>query len=310
MSKIFNQLNTLNFMCMIRIGILPIFLLFSLASCKSTDKAAIQDQILENFAQVSGTFALAYLDLQSGAQILINEKDRFHAASTMKTPVMMEVYQQAAEGRFSLNDSILVKNEFYSIVDSSTYQLHVEDDSETQLYEQLGTMRSIKDLVYDMIIVSSNLATNLVIELVDAKEVTQRMRDLGAKDIEVLRGVEDGKAFEQGLSNSTTAYDLMLILQALAEKKAVNPEADQSMINTLLDQKFNEIIPAFLPKEVKVAHKTGVITGLHHDSGIVYLPDGSKYVLVILSREMEDFEGGTQMMAKISKLIYDYHISK
>lgn len=285
-------------------------LIFFLGACQSSDQVGIRDQVIDSFAKEKGIYALAYLDLQSGEEILINEKDVFHAASTMKTPVMIEVYQQAAEGRFSMNDSILVKNEFYSIVDSSTYQLNVEDDSETELYDRLGTKRSIKDLVYDMIIVSSNLATNLIIELVDAKKVTQRMRDLGAADIQVLRGVEDGKAYEQGLSNRTTAYDLMKILQALAEKKAVNPDADQAMINTLLDQKFNEIIPALLPKEVKVAHKTGVITGLHHDSGIVYLPNGNKYVLVILSRDMEDFDGGTQMMAGVSKIIYDYHTSK
>ncbi len=80
------------------------------------------------------------------------------------------------------------------------------------------------------------------------------------------------------------------------------------MIDILLDQKFNEIIPAHLPKSVKVAHKTGVITAVHHDSGIVILPDGRKYVLVLLSRELGDFDSGTAKMADISKMIYDYVI--
>jgi beta-lactamase class A len=82
------------------------------------------------------------------------------------------------------------------------------------------------------------------------------------------------------------------------------------MIEILKDQKFNEIIPALLPKEVQVAHKTGVITGLHHDSGIVFLPDGQAYVLVLLSKEMDDFEAGTTMMARVSKLVYDYVIEQ
>src|SRR4030095_9024841 len=143
----------------------------------------------------------------------------------MKTPVMIEVFKQAAEGKFSLNDSITIKNEFRSIIDSSTYQLDSADDSEKELYKQIGQKRKLSDLVYDMIIVSSNLATNMIIELVDAKEVTKSMRRLGANDIEILRGVEDSKAYAAGMNNRVTAYDLMLIFEQIANDKAVNKEA-------------------------------------------------------------------------------------
>jgi beta-lactamase class A len=77
------------------------------------------------------------------------------------------------------------------------------------------------------------------------------------------------------------------------------------MIKILLDQTFNDIIPAGLPKDVKVAHKTGSITGVHHDSGIVFLPDGRKYVLVLLSKDLTDENAAVQSMAKISSMIYD-----
>lgn len=205
-----------------------------------------------------------------------------------------------------MQDSILIKNEFYSIVDSSLYSLTAADDSEKTLYDAVGTKRTIADLAYDMIIVSSNLATNLVIDLVDARKVTQSMRDLGAPDIQVLRGVEDIKAYEQGLSNSTTAYDLLAIYEKLAKGEVVSPKASEAMIDILLDQKFNDIIPAHLPKDVKVAHKTGSITGVHHDSGIVMLPDGRKYVLVLLSKDLGDFDAGTALLAEVSKMVYDY----
>lgn len=130
------------------------------------------------------------------------------------------------------------------------------------------------------------------------------MRQLGANDIQVLRGVEDGKAFAKGLNNVVTAYDLMLIYTALAEGRLVNREACDQMIRILLDQQHNTLIPAYLPKEVKVAHKTGSITGVHHDSGIVYLPDGRKYVLVILSRKLEDSDAATEAMARVSEMIW------
>ncbi|MGE0590240.1 MAG: serine hydrolase [Cyclobacteriaceae bacterium] len=282
-----------------------------LTSCQSKSKLELlKESVNTELSKAEGTFGIAFKNLDNGEQLLINEKETFHAASTMKTPVLIEVYKQAAEGKFSLQDSITVINEFKSIVDGSPYQLSSEDDSEFELYNQIGNKRTIYDLVYQMIIVSSNLATNIVIETVGAKNVMSTMKDLGANDMQVLRGVEDQKAYEAGMSNTTTAYDLMILFEKLAKGEAVSPEADQQMIDILFDQKFNEIIPAKLPAEVKVAHKTGSITAVRHDSGIVFLPDGRKYVLVTLSKELKDPEKGIAAMANVSELIYKYVINK
>jgi beta-lactamase class A len=160
--------------------------------------------------------------------------------------------------------------------------------------------------MYDMIAVSSNLATNLIIELVDAKNVTNTLRTIGAQDILVLRGVEDTKAYEAGMVNKVTAYDLMLLFEKIDQEELINAEASMEMMDILLDQKFNDIIPAKLPKEVKVAHKTGEITGVRHDSGIVYLPNGKKYVLILLSKELKDESAGVEAMANVSEMIYHY----
>jgi len=277
-----------------------------LFSCQSASDR-LKEQIEKELAQQPGTFAVAFKDLSTGQQILIHERENFHAASTMKTPVMIEVFKQVAAGKLSLQDSILVKNDFKSIVDGSTYSLDPAEDSELALYTQTGKKRTLFSLVYDMIIVSSNLATNIVIELVDAKKVTETMRELGAKDILVLRGVEDDKAFEKGLINRITAYDLMLIYEKMAKGEIVNQEASKAMIDILLDQRSKSVIPAKLPANVKVAHKTGNYGGVvRHDSGIVFLPDGRKYVLVILSRELKDDEAATKAMANVSELIYEY----
>jgi beta-lactamase class A len=260
------------------------FMVLVLLSC---DK---KKDIAEQLAQIKGNYALAFKDLQTGEEILINEHRLFHAASTMKTPVMIEVFKQ-----LHMSDSIVVKTEFNSIVDGK-FSLSPENDSEKTLYVIKKT--TVEDLTNKMIINSSNLATNILIEIVGAKNVTRSMRELGAKDIQVLRGVEDGKAFEAGLNNKVTAYDLMLIFSSIVDKK--------EMIDILLQQEFNDIIPAKLPKDVKVAHKTGWINGLHHDSGIVMLPDGRKYVLVILSDSLEDEKAAIENMATVSKMIYDY----
>jgi beta-lactamase class A len=286
--------------------------ILSIASCTSSKKAlrTLQSDIDKELSGKKGTFAVAFKDLKTGREIKINDKETYHAASTMKTPVMIEVYKQAAEGKFSLNDSIELKNEFKSLVDGSPYSLDSADDSEYELYKHIGEKRTINALLYQMIIVSSNFATNLIMQKVGAQNVTQSMRQLGAKDIQVLRGVEDNKAFAKGLNNTTTAHDLALIFEKIAKGKAVNAEASQAMINILLDQKFNEIIPALLPPGVKVAHKTGSITHVHHDSGIVILPDGRKYVLVLLSKDWDDEKLTIQTMANISLLIYKYVTGK
>ena len=263
-------------------------------------------QVQQILNEQRGNFAVAFKDLTTNETMYWHEHEFFHAASTMKTPVMSEVYKQVADGKLRLTDSVTIKNTFYSIVDSSTYQLNADDDSEQELYKMIGKKVPLSFLVYHMIIESSNLATNMIIEMVDGKKVTQSMRELGANDMQVMRGVEDTKAFQKGLNNTTTAYDLAVLFEKMAKGEILGKDACEDMIRILLDQKFGTIIPALLPKTVKVAHKTGSITGVHHDGGIVFLPDGRKYVLVISSKNLENEPLATPAMAKVSEVIYQY----
>jgi len=287
-----------------RVRQLGFILVVTLASCESKEK--LRAQIEDELAKNKGVFAVAFKDLSSGDEILIREHERFHAASTMKTPVMIEVFRQAAGGRFGLDDSLLVRNEFVSIVDSSIYSLQPDEDSDQELYGLVGRKQSIAQLLYYMITSSSNLATNILIGQVGPENVTSTMHNYGATDLAVLRGVEDQKAFDKGMINSLTAYDLMIIFEKIAKGEAVDASSSEEMMLILLDQNFNDIIPALLPPEVKVAHKTGWLKGLHHDSGIVQLPDGRRYVLVLLSRNLEDEKAAVLSMASVSKMIFDY----
>lgn len=272
-------------------------------------KTALEERIGSIIDQAEGTFAVAYINLQNEVDALyINADEMFHAASTMKTPVLIEAYKQALEGGFSINDSIMVHNEFTSIVDGSTFSVELDRDSGKEMHGKIGQLVSMRDILYDMTINSGNLSTNLIIDRLGAENVTNTMRTLGASKIEVLRGVEDMKAFEAGLNNRTSATDLAIMFKAIANGTIVSQEACDDMIKILLDQNFREMIPALLPDSVKVAHKTGSITGITHDSGIVFLPDGSKYVLVILSKNLADNKIGTQTGALISKEIYDHFV--
>ncbi|MDJ1498842.1 serine hydrolase [Cytophagaceae bacterium DM2B3-1] len=136
-------------------------------------KAAIESKLVT----VKGKFAITFKSLDSPKlEVNIHAKDVFHAASTMKTPVMIEVFDQVKVGKFNLLDSILVKNEFKSIVDGSPYKMDISDDSAEEMYKKIGQWMTIKQLVYEMITVSSNLATNLLIDKVGAANVMNTMQ--------------------------------------------------------------------------------------------------------------------------------------
>jgi beta-lactamase class A len=227
----------------------------------------------------------------------------------MKVPVMVELFRRANTGSFRMDQGLLMVNQFASIIDGSPYSLDVGSDSDSTLYHRIGQRVRVDTLLRLMITRSSNFATNTLITLVGADAVTRSMRSLGAQRIQVLRGVEDGKAFEKGMNNTTTARDLAIILRAIQEGKAGSPVATQEMLALLLAQEFNEKIPAGLPPGTRVAHKTGEITAVSHDAAIIY-PTGRKpYVLVVLTRGIADGTRSSKLIADISSIMYAHNVA-
>ncbi|HOJ18646.1 MAG TPA: class A beta-lactamase-related serine hydrolase [Ignavibacteriaceae bacterium] len=247
--------------------------------------------------------AVAFYDFTTNKSILINENIVFHAASTMKTPVMLEVFRQAEQGFFSLDDSIVIKNSFCSIVDSSEYSMNITDDSDGDLYKLIGNKTTIYDLVFKMITESSNLATNLLIDLIKPSNIMTTLKNYGINGVNVLRGVEDQLAYEQGLNNTVTAFGLMTMCKKMAKKELVSEKASNEMINILTNQKHRSMIPALLPEGTITATKSGSITGIRHDSGIIFMPDGRKYVMVFLSKNVVDIQQTNNLCARIAKLL-------
>jgi beta-lactamase class A len=277
------------------------WLLIVLALFRAPDpdlKARVQKLIDASGAEV----AVAMQTLDGRDELLLDPDKPFHAASTMKVPVMIELFRQADAGTLSLDDPLLVRNEFHSIVDGSVYQLSVGDDSDADVYAHVGTTMTLRELCEAMITVSSNFAANLLIERVGAANVRSTVHRLGADGMVVLRGVEDQKAFDKGMNNETTARALDVLLLKLAQGKAVSAKADAEMVAILKRQKFHDAIPAGLPDGTVVAHKTGNITKIHHDAAIVYGP--RPYVVVVLVRGVQDQKVSGQLIASISREIW------
>jgi beta-lactamase class A len=265
-------------------------------------RGALQQRI----SQVKGaTVAVAYQDLGDSKDAVFLEADRsLHAASTMKVPVMLEFFRQVDAGKLSLDQPLTLVNQFHSIVDGSPYSLDAKEDEDAALYERIGKPVPARELLQRMITRSSNLATNSVIALVDAKRVTETLRTLGAKQMTVLRGVEDGKAYQKGLNNTATARDLATVLAAIEQGKAASASSTQAMRAILLAQELNDEIPAGLPPGTPVAHKTGQITGVLHDAAIVYPPGRAPYILVVLTSGVPDQKVARSIIVDISRSVY------
>ena len=262
-------------------------------------EAAVQARIVKSGADV----AVYFKTLDGKAQWSVRGDDVFHAASTMKIPVMIELFHQVQDGKAKLTDTLVIKDEFHSIVDGSPYMLNASDDSEGELYKAQGQKRTLRELCELMITASSNLATNLLIEKLDVENIRATVHGLGADGMNVVRGVEDDKAFQKGLNNTTTARGLGNLLQAIAEGKAVDAASSNEMVAILEWQKFNEGIPAGLPKGIPVAHKTGEITKIHHDAAIVFAK--RPFILVILVRGLAEKKDSAALMADISRSLYE-----
>jgi beta-lactamase class A len=258
---------------------------------------------IESLARSAGAeIGVAFETLDGTARFALADVTEFHAASTMKVPIMIELFRQAAAGRFSLDDEVLVANEFRSIVDGSPFSLTVSDDSDADSYKAVGSRMSYRALCEAMITVSSNLATNVLIDRLGVENVRNTVTALGGNGMNVRRGVEDSKAYQAGINNSTNARGLAAIMLAIGRGRAVSPTASDEMAAVLKRQKLNDAIPAGLPEGVVVGHKTGSITRINHDAAIVYGP--RPYVLVVLTRGVEDQKASAALIADVTRAVH------
>ena len=253
------------------------------------------------------TISVAVYDLQTQKEILVHADEMMHPASTMKVSVMMEVFRQAQAGLLSLDEHLGICNSFKSIVDGSEYSLEIADDSELTLYKRIGQTESIRELARLMIVSSSNLASNILLEKIGTARVDAFIKELGIADMSVIRGLEDKKAYRLNINNSASARSSTHMMRWIAEGKVVSKEACDEMIQIMLWQKFNESIPALLPSSAKVAHKTGWTGNFFHDTGIIFPQSREPYAISLFTHGFpQDKENEAHAcMAQISKIIYE-----
>ena len=271
-----------------------------LADSSITLRKALEKLARESRARA---VAVALLDLETGFRFSLAGDRWFHAASTIKLAVLLAVFRAADEGRLRLDDSLHVRNRFVSAADGSPFRVDPSSDAMPELYQAIGRTAKISALTEGMIVASSNLATNLLLDFLGVEYARNVLRDAQVSGVELRRGVEDRTAHEKGIDNEATADGLLTLLSAL-RSDFLKKESKEQAIHVLLAQRFNSMIPAGLPAHATVAHKTGEISTACHDVGIVYLPEREPYIAVILTEFHPEQNGRRETVAAISEMIY------
>jgi beta-lactamase class A len=248
-------------------------------------------------------YAVALLDYETNFRFAIKADRRFHAASTIKVAILLALGKAIDDKRIRPNDTLHVRNRFLSAVDRTPFRIDAESDGYPQLHKLIGRTAKISDLMEWMIVSSSNLATNLLLDYITAEYAWNVLHEAGVNGVDLRRGVADSKAHEKNLNNETTAQGLLDLFAALRGDFLSKASRDLA-INILLQQRFNSMIPAPLPAHASVAHKTGEISTACHDAGIVYLPEREPYILVVLTEVAAETNGRREAIAKISEVVF------
>jgi beta-lactamase class A len=248
-------------------------------------------------------YAVALRDYETAFRFAMNADRRFHAASTIKVAILLALGKAIDDRRIRPEDTLHIRNRFLSAVDRTPFRIDAESDGYPQLHRLVGRTAKISDLAEWMIVSSSNLATNLLLDSITVEEAQRVLRDAGVNGVDLRRGVDDKKAHDQNFNNETTAAGLLDLFASLRGDFLSKASRDWA-INILLQQRFNSMIPAPLPAHASVAHKTGEISTACHDAGIVYLPEREPYILVVLTEVAAETNGRREAVAKISEAVF------
>jgi beta-lactamase class A len=275
----------------------------SSAAQEALDRVSERLERLEREAHARA-LGVAVYDTESGATLTYHADRWFHAASTIKVAILAGVYAAIHEGRWPPHARLHVRNRFLSAVDGSVFRVSAERDANAEVHAAIGKMMRVRELAHHMITTSSNLATNLLLDLVGVETVQGVLEHYGIQGIDFRRGVEDERSFAAGISNRVTARGLMTLLRTIEEEKVFSPQLSREMLDILHQQEFRNGIPGRLPREVRVAHKTGDISTIAHDAGIVYPRNRKPYIIAILTEWDPDTTRRSAAIATVSQEIY------
>jgi beta-lactamase class A len=248
-------------------------------------------QILQRLSSFHGEVGLVVKDLKTGWTFLHNDEALFPAASLIKIPIMVACFKAFQEGLLDLNEKYVLKRK--DRVSGSGILRRMRN----------GGAFTYEELINYMVTHSDNIATNVLIEKLGFDYINGVFRELGLKETVLNRKMIDFTARENGLENYTSASEMAELLEDIYSGRALTPEISERCLKILKEQKINDRLPRYLPREAVVAHKTGLEREVCHDAGIVFSPHGD-YVIAILVRTWSGPLTAKNFIARLSSYFY------
>jgi beta-lactamase class A len=255
--------------------------------------AKLAAAIHEIEAGLDGVLGIALKDLSTGKTLLLNEREVFPQASSIKIAVLYEVFKQAEEGHLELDE--LVALEESKKVEGSGVLFHLGRPS---------LSLSIRDLAVLMIVLSDNTATNLLIDKVGLEAVNKRMDALGLPKTRLRRKMMDLKAAAEGRENVSTPLEMMTLLEKIWKGPALGEPSRKDLLAILAIPKDSPL-RAGVPEGVEVAEKPGELEAVRCDSGIVLLT-GRPYILCVMTTYLKRDADGNAAIAEVSRTVYGH----
>jgi beta-lactamase class A len=253
--------------------------------------------------------AVSLYNAEAKAEFSLAGDQWFHAASTFKVAILLAFVKGVESGELRPADHLQIRNRFLSIKTGEPYRIERDRDGDNSVHAQIGRSMPLVELARLMITRSSNLATNLLLDFLTIEHVREVLRKRGVAGVEVRRGVEDIAAHEAGINNEATANGLCRLFRCFLPDGGLSEEARTLALEMLFAQEFNRMIPARLPKGVRVAHKTGEISTHAHDAGLVFPPDRPPYAVAILTQFSAKADHPQRAVAEISAALHEHFVS-
>ncbi|MEC9488066.1 MAG: serine hydrolase [Halanaerobium sp.] len=243
--------------------------------------------------KLSGVAGIVIKDLWGNFSFDLNPDLVFPAASVIKLCILWDLFKRASNGELDLEQQITLRENHKVGGFGILKELHT------------GLQLTVEDLATLMIVLSDNVATNMLIDLLGFARINSSIKEIGLKDTVLQRKMMDTQAAEQGLDNYTSPRDIAILLENYIKSELIDSKNREKMLDILMRQQCNNKLPALMPAGTKLAHKTGDLPGVEHDVGILDLPD-QKICIIVLTRDLKDNQDGIKFNNQIGELVYNH----
>jgi beta-lactamase class A len=269
-------------------------------ACLLRKKRAWEDlerSVRRHLSGCNGSAGVVIKDLSTGWTIEINKNTAFPSASLVKIPLMAAAFLADETGRIDLGSTVRLENKFKTGGSGSLKNLPA------------GKVFSLGELVEIMVAESDNTAANMLIDMLGFEYLNPAFRQLGMTRTDIKRKMMDFSGRRQGVENFTTAADLSLLLENIYRNKLLNRKVSQRCLDILKGQKIRDRIPARLPANTTIAHKTGLEQGVCHDAGIVFTPQGNFLICALIKHNDKTARSAKKVISRVALDVYTYTTS-